>query len=197
LTASEGFARLLPFMQWSNPEDVRAYVLSFGGWAPVIYLLVYSQPFVPLPILVMAMAAGLAFGALYGGSLALTAALIRACGQFFLARRLGRDACRRLLRGRAAALDTHMSQRGLSTVIWMRLIPNVPYDLQSLVLGCSPVTFSAFALGTFVGTVPWIVLSVIMGDALLHADVAWKAILIVIGLVGVWWLRRRASAQQP
>ena len=32
-----------------TPDKIRTFVLSFGAWAPAIYLAVYGQPIVPLP----------------------------------------------------------------------------------------------------------------------------------------------------
>ena len=39
-----------------NPEQIRAFMLAQGAWAPVIYLAVFAQPLVPLPSSVMIMA---------------------------------------------------------------------------------------------------------------------------------------------
>lgn len=39
-----------------TPERVRAFVLSFGIWAPAMYLLVYAQPIILLPATALTMA---------------------------------------------------------------------------------------------------------------------------------------------
>ena len=45
-----------------SPSKMKELVLSFGIWAPVMYLLAYGQPIIPLPASVMTITGGLAFG---------------------------------------------------------------------------------------------------------------------------------------
>ena len=49
-----------------TPMQVRTFVLSYGAWAPLMYLLAYGQPLVPLPASVMTATAGLVFGTRWG-----------------------------------------------------------------------------------------------------------------------------------
>ncbi len=41
-----------------TPQRVRAVVLSFGIFAPLAYVVVYSQPIIPIPATVLMMAGG-------------------------------------------------------------------------------------------------------------------------------------------
>ena len=181
--------------RWS-PEQIRAFMLAQGAWAPVIYLAVFAQPLVPLPSSVMIMAGGLAFGPLWGTLGALGGATARACSQFAVARLLGREAVLGLLRGWAATLDRRIAADGFLTVLLVRLIPNVPFDLQNYGLGCSRVRFLPYAAGTFLGLIPNVAAFVYLGYALTDPARWWRVaagIAIVLALV---WLQRRWSGRR-
>ncbi len=169
-----------------TPERVRAFVLSFGVWAPAIYLLVYGQPIIPLPASILTVAAGLAFGPSWGTVAALTGGTIRACGQFLITRLLGRDLVAKLFRGKMATLDAQIGANGFVTVLLIRLIPNVPFDLQNYGLGFSRVRFSPYALATFLGMIPGSFAYVYLGYSLTDPKQLWKlgvAVLLIIGLI--------------
>ena len=159
-------------------ENVKSYILSFGWWAPAVYLLAFAQPIVPLPGSVMAMASGLAFGLIPGLFLSVIAGTLRGCGQFALARALGRDAVERLLRGRWASLDKQLGNHGFWAVFWFRILPNVPFDAQNMLFGVSKIPFSVYALATLLALVPGLLLWVYLRRIL----TSWSQ-LILIALV--------------
>lgn len=175
-----------------TPEKARRFVLSFGVWAPAIYLVTYGQPIVPLPASVMTITGGLAFGPLWGTLAALAGATTRACTQFGVARLLGREAVTKLLKGRAASLDTALGRNSFKAVLLIRLIPNLPYDVQNYGLGFSQVRFAPFALATALGIIPASFAFVYLGYSLTDPAQLWKllvAILVIVGLMvaqGVW-----------
>jgi len=181
-----------------SPERIRGFVDSFGVWAPLIYLTVYGQPVIPLPASVMMMAAGLAFGPLWGVVAAVIGSVIRASGQFALARALGRTTVERLLKGRAASLDALLGVHAVATVALIRLIPiGLPFDVQNFGLGLSRVPFLPYVMVTFFAMIPVCILWVALGYALLDLRNLWAvAILLVVGLLcgRVWrlkWITRR------
>jgi uncharacterized membrane protein YdjX (TVP38/TMEM64 family) len=176
-----------------TPEGVRAYLLSFGALAPVLYLAVYGQPIVPLPASVMTMAGGLAFGPLWGLVAAVCGATIRASGQFLIARRLGRDLVVRLLRGSAERIDVRVGTHGFATVLLIRLIPNFPYDIQNFALGISRVRFWPYAGATLLGIMPASLAFVYLGDALIDSGQVWKLLAAVLLVICMVWLQRRVA----
>lgn len=177
-----------------TPERVRAFVLSFGAWAPAIYVAVYGQPIVPLPASVMTITGGLAFGPAWGTLAALTGGTTRACGQFLIAKRLGREAVAKLLKGRFAVADERIGANGFVTVLLIRLIPNVPFDLQNYGLGFSRVRFGPYALATFLGMIPGSFAYVYLGYSLTDPKHLWKlgvAIGVIVGLIVLQWIIQR------
>ena len=186
-----------------TPERVRDYVLSFNGWAPAIYLLVYAQPIVPLPASLMTITGGLAFGPFWGTLAALGGATVRACGQFGIARLLGRDAVAKLLKGRVASLNAKIGENSFQAVLLVRLIPNFPFDIQNYGLGFSRVRFLPFALASFLGMVPGSFAFVYLGYSLTDPKQIWKlalAILLIVGLMvaqRAWQGKVRKASAAP
>ena len=169
-----------------SPERIRMLIVSHGGLAPVIYLGLYGQPLVPLPASIMGVTAGLAFGPLWGMVAVLTGATTRACTQFGVARWVGRETLLKLFKGRAGALHQYIGHNGFHAVLLIRLIPNVPYDMQNYGLGFSSVPFGPYMLATVLGIIPSSLAFVYLGDSLTDLRQLWKflfAILLVAGLV--------------
>ena len=173
-----------------NPARVREYVLSFGLLAPIMYLAIYSQPLVPLPTTIMMATGGLAFGPLWGLVAAMSGATMRGCSQFLVARFFGRGAVRALLCGRTARLNRSIRRNSFKTVLFVRLIPNVPYDMQNYALGCSRVHFGPYVLATFLGIIPGCIAFVYLGYSLTDLAQLWKLILAIILIGGLVWVRR-------
>ena len=180
-----------------TPEQIRAFALSCGAWAPASYLLMYAQPLVPLPASVMMMAAGLLFGPWQGLLIALAGATARACSQFAVARLMGREAVAGLLRGRTKLLEQRIAAQGFMTVLLVRLIPNFPSDIQNYGLGFSSVRFWPYALGTLVGFFPWVVVFVYLGHVLTSSRAICIALIVLVlasaGAIALRSRRRRAT----
>ena len=164
-----------------TPERVRALIMACGVWAPLIYLLGYAQPIVLMPASVLSMTGGLVFGPVWGTLAAWCGSTLRACTQFGLARRLGREAVAKLLKGRAAALDARINASGFKTVLFIRLLPNVPFDVQNFGLGFSNVRFSSYLAASVLGLIPGSVVFASCGHALVDA----RQRLMVFAILGV------------
>lgn len=169
-----------------TPERVANFVRSFGVWAPVIYLGAYAQPLVPLPASLMTIVGGVAFGKVFGFAAALVGATLRACSEFLVARLLGRDVVAKLLKGKAAALDQKIGENGFKAVLFIRLIPNLPFDVQNYGLGFSRVGFPSYALASFLGMMPGCFAFVYLGYSLTDPKQIWKlglAVALIVGLI--------------
>ncbi len=184
-----------------SPPRIKEFVLSFGVWAPLVYLLAYAQPIIPLPASAMTVTAGLAFGPLWGTLAALVGATGRACSEFLVARLLGRDVVAKLLKGKVASLDEKIGANAFQTVLLIRLIPNLPFDVQNYGLGFSRVKFLPYALASFFGMAPGAFVYVYLGSSLtdpkqIIVKLGVAALLIVALTFATKWLKKRQSAPQ-
>ncbi len=185
-----------PGLHALTPERVRAAVVSFGVWAPLVYLLAYGQPLVPLPASVMTITGGLVFGPGWGVAAAVAGATLRACAAFAVARRLGRGAVAKLMKGRIAALDEKMGADSFNTVLLIRLIPNLPFDVQNYGLGLTRVRFAPYALATFLGILPGSFVYVYLGYSLTDPQQIWKLLLAILMIGGLLWGQGAWKARQ-
>ena len=51
-------------------------------------------------------------------------------------------------------------------MLWLRTVPLFPYDVISLVAGCTKMQFATFAITTLLGMLPGAVAYNVLGDAL-------------------------------
>lgn len=120
-----------------------------------------------LPGSVLTIAGGAIFGFRLGVLLNWTGALLGATLAYLLARALGADALRRVLGGRADRLEALAGSHGFGTVLRLRLIPVVPFNLLNFAAGLARVPLRDYLLGTALGLIPGTVVYTWFADALL------------------------------
>ena len=111
---------------------------------------------VSLPgIAVFTLAAGLLFGAFWGTLIVAAAATLGATGLYALARAgFGDGLWRRLEAGRAAALAEELKRNEVSTLLFLRVAPVVPFLLANALPAVMGVRPGRYVLTTFVGLLP-------------------------------------------
>jgi phosphatidylserine/phosphatidylglycerophosphate/cardiolipin synthase-like enzyme/uncharacterized membrane protein YdjX (TVP38/TMEM64 family) len=171
--------------------------------APLIVLTGYVlAAIVSVPITLLIAATGLVFGAWPGIGYALGGTLVSAAATYGLGVLLGRDAVRRLAGTRANRLSERIGERGIVTVIVLRLLPIAPFTIVNLVAGASHIRLRDFMIGSVLGMVPGILLTVTFAhqlvNAIRHPSIGSVAAMLAIGvaLVGISvalqrWLGRR------
>jgi uncharacterized membrane protein YdjX (TVP38/TMEM64 family) len=155
--------------QYLKPETLRAYIQSYGTVAPVVYVLLYCiGPVLFVPGAVLSLAGGLAFGALWGTVLTVIGATIGATLAFFVARTLGRDFVGRLLKGRLKLLDESAGRHGFTLILFLRLVPLVPFNALDYAAGLSKISARDYVLGTLIGIIPGTFAYVYLGSSLVN-----------------------------
>ena len=155
-----------------DEDALRSQIAEFGLLGPllVISLMTGAIVFSPLPSAPIALAAGAAYGHLWGTVYILVGAELGALVAFALGRLLGRDIVghwfdRHISFGRAT------SQGGLMAIVLVsRLLPFVSFDVVSYAAGLTPLAAWRFALATFVGILPASFLLAHFGGELASAD---------------------------
>lgn len=136
-------------------EGLRNWILSFGLWAPVIYIIVYTtRPLIFFPASVLSIAGGLAFGAWMGTLYTIIGATLGAMLSFLVAKSVGKSIVTEQWTGKAAKFQRQMEQNGFLYVLLFRLIPVINFDLISYMAAIAKVRFASFALATLIGIVP-------------------------------------------
>ncbi len=185
-----------------DSEQFRARVDAFGIWGPLAYILFYFfRPLILLPAGITSACAGVIWGPLKGFIILQIAANISAVGEFFIARYFARGAVEKMLKGRIAKIDAAVKRRGFISVLLIRIIPNVAWDIQNLSLGLTKVSFRDYFWGTLIGIIPGSFALVYFGGALIkvlsNPKNLWQMVLAAVLLAGVYYLqkflRRRKS----
>ena len=154
-----------------GPEEVQLFIQQFGVFAPLFFLaLSFVRPLILFPITVFYLAAGLAFGAFWGGVLALTGALISAWVAHFIASRLGVDFFPMRWRSRICAIQHRVEKQGLRNMVFIRFIPLISYDLISYASGLARLKLTNYMLGTFIGIAPRIFAYTYVGANIIDVD---------------------------
>lgn len=137
-------------------ERLETLVARAGLWGPVLIVTLMTLAVVasPIPSAPIALAAGAAYGHVWGTVQVVIGAELGALIAFGLARVLGRDVLRRAFGGRVDAGLLGSQAALTATVFASRLMPFVSFDMISYAAGLSQLHAWRFALATLAGIVP-------------------------------------------
>ncbi|MBI2986522.1 MAG: TVP38/TMEM64 family protein [Deltaproteobacteria bacterium] len=138
-----------------KPQAVRGYLLSFGPSAPLVYMVVYTvRPLIFFPASILSIAGGLVFGPLFGTVYTVIGASLGAFLSFGIARLLGRDFVKPLLKGKLQQCDAFAERNSFSVVLFMRLLPIFPFDMVNYGAGLCGVKPVSYVVATVLGIIP-------------------------------------------
>ncbi|MGH8014032.1 MAG: TVP38/TMEM64 family protein [Candidatus Binataceae bacterium] len=171
LTGGSGYL-LLTHVEWfENPLIVKYEVLSWGVWGPIAYMLLYAiGPSFLVPGAVMTMAGGLAFGALWGALYSMVGADVGALVAFAAGRFLGHSFVEGVIGSHFDHMMTRLERSGFYIILYLRLVPLIPYNALNLLAGASPIKFRDYLSASLIGMIPGTILFAFLGDALWHPE---------------------------
>jgi len=161
---------LLIHLNWfEDPRSVKHEVLTWGVWGPIAYMLLFAVgPSFLVPGAVMTIAGGLAFGAVWGALWSLVGAYLGALIAFGAGRFLGRSFVERVIGERLRRMGERIARNGFYVILYLRLVPVIPYNALNLLAGASPIIFRDYFWASIIGMLPGTVLFAFLGDALWH-----------------------------
>ncbi|GAB3561372.1 TVP38/TMEM64 family protein [Spelaeicoccus albus] len=120
-------------------DSLQADISDLGGWGLGAFVLLYAVvAATPIPVTIVAVAGGMAFGLPLGTVLSMVGVVIGCYAGYWVARALGRTTVMRLLGGHAEVVEDRLANGGFYAVCTMRLMPGFPYW---------PVNYGSGALG--------------------------------------------------
>jgi len=164
--------RFTPLREYINLSSMIALARSVDKmpFTPVIVIAAFvAAGMLMVPITVLIAVAGVVFGPLYGGLYATTGVALSAALGFYLGNWLGHDALRQMLGPRINNLSRRFAQRGIAAMAVIRLLPIAPFTVVNVVAGASHLGLRDYMIGTLIGMVPGIVLTVIFSHNLAEA----------------------------
>lgn len=175
-------------------EVFKDKISSLGVWGPVVYIIFYLlRPLILFPAAILSASAGVIWG-LKGLIYLLIAANISSIAEFFIARYFARDAVEKLIKGKISSLDKRIEKHGFLTVLLVRLIPNVAWDIQNLALGITRVKFRDYFLATLIGIIPGSFALVYFGASIINVLTNpknfWMIIVAILIFAAVYMLQK-------
>ncbi len=174
-----------------KPAALRDFIQSFGRLAVLAYIIAYTLNTISIvpPIAGLSLAAGLAFGEVWGAVYLMTGAMIGTSATFMISRYFGRGLIEKMLKGKFKDLDQKLVQKGFMTILFFRVVPLVPYEVLNYAAGLSRIQFKDYFFATFFGLIPGVVISAFfggsLGDIKTFKDILAPKFLVAIGLMAL------------
>ena len=174
-----------------NVPKIKTWVAGFGRIAPLVYIglyLVSTVFFLPgSPVTVLA---GFIFGPLWGVFYASVASIISVSVAFLIARYVARDLVEGWVKGNAQfrKIDEQVEEQGWRILMFTRLVPIFPFNLQNYAYGLTSIRFSTYVLVSAIFMLPGTAVFVQLGGAFVSGEGnIWKT-LLYLGIAGVLML---------
>lgn len=184
LLVTAGAGWLVGSVYHIDPDGLRDWLQARGPLAPLAYiaLLVAAIVISPIPSVPLNVAAGLAFGLVWGTVYTLIGIELGGVIAFLIARHLGRPAVVRYVPAASVEFVDRLADRlGWRGIFLVRLIPLFHFDWISYAAGLTRMRFLSFASASLAGIVLPVIGVVAVGDSLVSNPE--RAMLIVTGLI--------------
>lgn len=153
--------------QYLAPAKIRAFITSFGIFAPLVFMALYALPIFSDSI--FAMVGGITFGPYWGTLYSVIGATLSSTFAFFIARYLGRRFVEHLLKDKVKELDHQIGEHGFKVILFMRLVPIFPYEGINYGSGLTRIKYRDFILATVIGILPGAFAYNYFGSSLIEA----------------------------
>lgn len=136
-------------------SELRSAVTSLGPLGWMGFVLLYTAGSVLLfPGTVFTVVGALLYGLWFGFFLSLIGATFGAIGAYVVARILGKQAFDGLAPKRLRDVEASVTKRPFETVLFLRLIPIIPFNALNAALGVTRIRLKPYVLGTIIGIAP-------------------------------------------
>ena len=184
-----------------SPTDIKDWILSFGMWAPILYILLYTiRPLIFFPASVLSITGGLAFGAWLGTLYTVIGATLGAVVAFLVAQKLGNGLIKKKEQaGKINQIQQQLEKNGFIYVLIFRLLPIFNFDLISYAAGLSKVRLLSFFLATLIGIIPGTFAYNFLGSSIVSKDpqlIIGAIIVFLVLTIVPWYIQKRWKAKK-
>lgn len=192
--------RWTPLRDWINLGSLIAFArnleaMPFTPIAVVTSYVVAGMMMVPVMLLIAV--TGIVFGPAYGTVYAMAGSLLCASAGYGIGHWLGRETVQKVLGHRINTLSRRIAKRGILAVVVVRMLPIAPFTVVNIVAGASHIRFRDYVIGTALGMLPGITMTVTfvhhLAEAVRNPSVGTMAILVGVAaaIIGVAMLLQR------
>jgi uncharacterized membrane protein YdjX (TVP38/TMEM64 family) len=167
--------------KFSSPEYVREYLLGFGWWGRIMYiLLILAAIPLPIPSTPLIVVGGYLYGQIWGTLLSLSAVVLGSLLSFSLVRYFGKPLLEKMVDAHHIAIFNHLfKKRGKLFAFISYIIPIFPSDVIGPILGLTRMSYSLFLPIVVGGHIPRILLITSFGNDL-QSGFTWKTLILLI-----------------
>lgn len=183
----DGSADAWTVLSSGDQSAIREYLRGYGGWAPVVSVLLMSAQVVlaPIPASVVQLSNGVVFGIFGGAALNIIGQMAGATAAFYISRSLGRSVAERFI-GRIDAggvVGRWLDHWGARALFVIRVVPGMPSDFASYLLGLTHMPARTYLTVSLLGYIPQSLAYAWLGDAAI--DWFWWIVLAGFGISSV------------
>lgn len=174
-----------------DPRNLKQFILSYGNFAPIVFVLVQALQvvFAPIPGEVTGFVGGLLFGTIKGTLLSSLGLTLGSLLAFFLSRWLGMRFVEGVVkREYVDAFNNFISHKGLGLAFVLYLIPGFPKDSLCYLLGLTHIRVIDFILMNAVGRLPGTLMLSVQGNAFGHAEYKTLFVVTILTIIVVFLL---------
>ena len=176
------------YINLKNVYIIKTWVSSFGIIAPLVYICFYiiaTLFFLPgLPVTVLS---GVAFGPVLGVVYAWIGSVTAVSLAFLTARYVARGLVADWVSGNTQfkKIDEKVEQEGWRILMFTRLVPLFPFNLQNYAYGLTKIRLTTYVLVSSIFMLPGTIAYVQIGGALVSGEGNLRKTLIYLSLAGV------------
>jgi uncharacterized membrane protein YdjX (TVP38/TMEM64 family) len=184
-----------------SAKRIQDWADGLGFLGPLLFVgagVALNCLFVPIPII--AGAAGLAFGTVEGTAIGVLVVASSATVQLLIGRRLAGERTAVLLGPRGETVADFLSRRGFWAVLYVRLIPALPFNSLNYAAGLSRLRARDMFAGTGLGFAPRTFAYAALGGSIANLDSTEARVAVAVGValavVGAALARRQVAAER-
>jgi len=186
----------------ASPGGLQDAFAGSGLLGAVAFAVLYAGLIVALvPGSALTIAAGAIFGPIVGTLVSIAGALAGATAAFAIARRTARASLEQVQGERVARVQQRLREHGLLSMIALRLVPLVPFNVLNYLAGASAVRARDYVAGTAIGIIPGAIAFATLGgridDLGSPAFIAAAVLVVALALTGALAARRRPATARP
>lgn len=176
------------YIKLENAHKIKDWVSGFGIIAPLVYISLYIVAtlfFMPgLPVTVIS---GIAFGPVLGVVYVWIGATIGVSSAFLVARYIARDIVERWVSGYSLfkKIDEKVEQEGWRILMFTRLVPIFPFNLQNYAYGLTKIKFLTYVLVSAIFMLPGTIAYVQIGGAIVSGEGDLSKTIIYLSAAGI------------
>ena len=178
---------------FTDREQIKAFVMSFGTGAPVVFIIIQILQVLlaPFPGEATGFIGGFLFGATKGFLYSSIGLTLGSWINFTIGRFLGKRFVRKLIPpAQLKRIDNLVKHQGVIVLFGLFVFPGFPKDYLCLFLGISAIPLKIFIILTAIGRMPGTLMLSLQGSYIFEQRYGWFALIVSVCLVLIFFAYR-------